>query len=169
MSSSDRVLDDPFLRVLRARHPDVDVVLLPEVDAAPPDLPPATVGQALAVGRHAVAVLEALWERAGQRLEPPVRFWWGQADPRLQRYVVKAALTDLDPDAVPDVTGRFARALLDLGWQPQPSPAGQPSLLARVGSLDVKVTGADRGVAVEVVSDPLHLTPETLEAAQEAS
>ncbi|WP_426246713.1 hypothetical protein [Nocardioides sp. LHG3406-4] len=169
MAAPDPARDDPFFAELRRKHPDVDIVLLPPVDPAPPDLPPATIGQALATRRHALAVVEALWGRIDRTLESPVQFWWPQADPRLQRYVVMAAIADLEEGETEAVTNRIARALLDLGWQPQPSPADQPALLARVGSLDVKVTGHDSAVAVEIVSDPLHLTPETMSRLAEAS
>lgn len=162
MTSIDRPLDDPFFRVLRERHPDVDVVLLPPVDPTPAADPPATVGQALAVQRHAAAVLDALWGRIGRTDESRAQLWWAQADPRLHRFVVKAAVGGLREGEGRPVTGDIARALLDLGWQPRPSPADQPSLLARVGALDVSVTGSATTVSVEILSDPLHLTPDTL-------
>lgn len=162
MAALDPSLDDPFFSELRRKHPDVDVVLLPPVDPAPPAQPPATTGQAVATRRHALAVLDALWTRVGLTLDPPAEAWWQQANPHLYRFVVKNAVTGLDAGTGPEVTGRLARALLDLGWEPQPSPADQPALLARVGSLDVSVTGFDTAVSVEITSDPLHLTPDTL-------
>ena len=162
MAATDPAGDDPFFAELRRRHPDVDVVLLPPVDPSPPPQPPATTGQALATRRHAVAVLDALWDRVGLSLDPPAEVWWQQADPHVYRFVVKNAVTGLEEGAGRAVTDQVARALLDLGWEPLPSPADQPALLARVGTLDVSVTGYDTAVAVEVTSDPLHLTPETL-------
>lgn len=162
MAASDPARDDPFFSELRRAHPDVDVVLLPPVDPTPPDLPPATLGQAISTRKHAIAVLDALWSRIGLTLDTPAEAWWQQANPHLHRFVVKNAVTGLEEGAGPAVTNQLARALLDLGWEPQPSPADQPSLLARVGSLDVRVTGYDTAVSVEVVSDPLHLAPATL-------
>ncbi len=161
MVATDPARNDPFFSELRSKHPDVDIVLLPPVPETPPDLPPATTGQALATQRHATAVLDALWTRIGRTPAATVGLWWAQADPHLHRYVVNAAVSGLEESENDLVVNEIARALLDLGWEPQPSPVDQPSLKARVGTLDVQVTGTASGVAVEIITDALHLTPET--------
>lgn len=161
MAAIDPARNDPFFSELRGKHPDVDIVLLPPVPESPPHIPPATTGQALAIQRHAMAVLDALWSRIGRTPVATVGLWWAQADPHLHRYVVDAAVSGLEDSETDLVVNDIARALLDLGWEPQPSPADQPSLKARVGTLDVHVTGTATGVAVEVVTDALHLTTET--------
>ncbi|MBA3781767.1 hypothetical protein [Nocardioides sp. InS609-2] len=162
MAAPDPARDDPFFAELRRKHPDVDIVLLPPVDTTPPVEPPATIGQATATQRHTTAVLAALWTRVGRTPTASVGLWWQQANPHLHRYVANGAVSGLKENETEPLVNEIARALLDLGWRPQPSPADQPSLMARVGTIDLKVTGNATSVSVEAVSDALHLTPDTL-------
>lgn len=162
MAASDPALDDPFFAELRRKHPDVDIVLLPPPDTSPPAGPPHTIGQANATRRHATAVSAALWSRVGRTPTASVGLWWQQASPYLHRYVANSAVSGLDEAETDPLVSEIGRALLDLGWRPEPSPADQPSLMARVGTLDIKVTGNATSVCVEVVSDALHLTADTL-------
>jgi hypothetical protein len=171
MTAHDPALHDPLFAELRRRHPDVDLVMLPPVDPRPPAVPPATTGQALAVRRHAKAVVDALWSRVGRTPDSVVDVWWAQDHPLLRRYLVRSGVSRLREGEAEVLVNDVARALLDLGWEPQPSPADQPFLMARVGTFDVKVSGFATAVSVEVTSEALHLTPDALAAAdtEEAS
>lgn len=53
---------DPFFDTVRARHPDVDVVVLPPEPPAPPG-DPLTAGEVLARREADAAFAEALWQR----------------------------------------------------------------------------------------------------------
>lgn len=62
---TDGPVGDPFFDTVRARHPDVDVVVLPPEPAAPPGPPRAPLPAEQALDRRTAdaSFAEALWQR----------------------------------------------------------------------------------------------------------
>ena len=126
----DPTLSDPMLRVLRQRHPEVDIVVLPQPVPVPqlPELGPAQ--------REAFATdLERLLDDLLGRLRCPgsVRRdgrWhtdeWEQS--WYECVAVVGGLADGDNITLLRSTGN---ALVGLGWQARPVPGDRPRLEAR--------------------------------------
>jgi len=122
-----------MLRVLRERHPEVDIVVLPQ---------PAPVRRAPEVdrsGRDALAEdlerdLDDLLERLGSD-GPPHSV---QRDHRWQTdewhqtwYEAVAVVDDLADGANVALLRATGKALVDLGWRARPVPGDRPRLVAR--------------------------------------
>lgn len=129
----DPALADPMLRVLRERHPEVDIVVLPQTAPAPhaPDLTREQRG-ALA---HALdeALDDLLARLAADPASGPVRrdaSWhtdeWDQT--WHESVAVVGPLREGANIALLRATGH---ALAGLGWQARPVPGDRPRLAAR--------------------------------------
>lgn len=162
MTPTDPVRRDPFWRELRRRHPDVDVVVLPERPTEPPPGPPAFPAQARAVQQHASRALAALWDRLGLRPTSRSGHWWAQARPGVHRHVLRTTAADLPPDDVVPLMRDLGDALLDLGWDARPAEGSRPRIVARVAELELAAVAGTDSISVEVVSAPMTLTDETL-------
>lgn len=185
-SQSDPALSDPLFAELRRRHPDVDVVLLPEFAPVPPDLPEATEGQLNALTRHVEAVLAALGARVEVTPEISLRFWHEQRNPLVRRWTVKSLLpvapteepVDLDavadpgapevPPASVDLLKSVGDALLALGWDARASVEAPPRIRALAGPVELVATAVPAGVGVVAATTPQYAAPEAFEAALEA-
>ena len=127
----DPALADPMLRVLRERHPEVDVVVLPRNEPAPaaPVLD-AAGRQALATGLE--ASLDGVLARVVPVPAPVARegAWhtdeWGQ-----QWYESVAVVGPLDEGLSVGLLRATGHALVGLGWQARPVPGTRPRLEAR--------------------------------------
>lgn len=117
MARPDPAATDPFFRVLRERHPDVDVVLLPPTRPRPAD-PDAWTGDPEAVAADALEALRVLGVSLGTDLPDGVRFWKHHEEAAQQHLVVVTSF----PAPGQEVPGlrRVGQALLDLGWQSRP-------------------------------------------------
>lgn len=127
----DPTLHDPMLRVLRERHPEVDVVVLPQ--QAPAIVAPVLDADergllAAGVERH----LDDLLARLGLGGHTPTRDGRWHTDEWDQTwYEAVAVVDDLaqgDNVALLRATGQ---GLVDLGWQARPVPGDRPRLVAR--------------------------------------
>jgi hypothetical protein len=117
MARPDPAAADPFFRVLRERHPDVDVVLLPPTQPRPAD-PDAWTGDPAAVADDALEALRVLGVSLGTNLPDGVRFWKHHEEAAQQHLVVVTSFPAPGQE-VPELR-RAGQALLDLGWQSRP-------------------------------------------------
>ena len=153
-AAAEIVANDPFWSVVRRRHPDVDIVVLPPDDA--PDLTPAPDATPVHTGA-ARADFEAdvadLWDRLGQPADRPLVRW--TTAPNRGAVALEGRLTaeDVDPDDAPVVLRRAAERLADAGWHVLVPPDGVPRLSAG----QVRPTGR-RTVQVVHVPDLARLT-----------
>lgn len=141
-SAPDPALADPMLRVLRERHPEVDIVVLPQTAPAPraPDL---TSEQRATLAGDVERSLDDLLDRlaahpaAGQVRRDAT--WhsdeWDQT--WYECVAVVGPLGTGDNMALLRATGR---ALVGLGWRARPVPGGRPRLEARRGGLSAAAT-----------------------------
>lgn len=150
-----------MLRGLRRRHPDVDVVVLPELPAAVDPSTPAEAQDLLARGRSALSHVE---ERLRREPSARVELWWRQDRPDVHRLVVRESFRDLDPDDAVQLLRDLGDALLDHGWSAGPATAPVPALEAASaeGDLEVSARVVGGAVDVELVSTPLRLAREQL-------
>lgn len=117
MARPDPTATDPFFRVLRERHPDVDVVLLPPTQPRPAD-PDAWSGDPEAVADDARETLRVLGVSLGTDLPAGVRFWKHHEEAAQQHLVVATSFAAPGRE-VPELR-RVGQALLDLGWRAAP-------------------------------------------------
>lgn len=137
----DQTLDDPMLRVLRERHPEVDVVVLPQPAPAPvaPELD--------ASGRDVLAAdversLDLLLDRLATGTRPvPREGGWHTDEWHQTWYEAVAVVGDLEEGANVALLRATGQALLELGWQARPVPGDRPRLVARRrGGLEAAAT-----------------------------
>jgi hypothetical protein len=156
MDPDEVVAADPMMRILRERHPDVNVVLLPPVE--PLDRRSrATLAQCRSVQQHADTVLATVSQGLGHEPSTRVDYWWSQNHPEVRRWVTAASYADLgDEGAVPALRS-LGNLLVHLGWEPRPAADGTPRVRGLAGPLEL-VAGAEGGVlSVHLTSDPLHI------------
>lgn len=130
-SSPDR--DDPFWAVVRRRHPDVDLVLLP---AEARDLPePAPEAEPVEVTEELVARLDGRGPDAWRLLvddevpEPAAR-WMPAPTPQGVRRELTLAREGVDPVAGAALVQGATTILLAQGWRVLAPPDGLPRVLA---------------------------------------
>lgn len=129
----DPLQADPMLRVLRERHPEVDIVVLPQATPArraPEVDPPGRDALAGDLERDLDDLLERLGSDTALRSVQRDHRWhtdeWDQT-----WYEAVAVVDDLaqgDNVALLRATGQ---GLVDLGWQARPVPGDRPRLVAR--------------------------------------
>ncbi len=117
MAAADPAAADPFFRVLRERHPDVDVVLLPPTRVRPADAD-AWTGDPEAVVDDALEALRVLGVSLGTDLPVAVRFWKHHEE-AAQQHLTVATSFPAPGREVPELR-RVGQALLDLGWRAAP-------------------------------------------------
>ena len=127
----DPTLDDPMLRVLRERHPEVDVVVLPRSRPAP--LPPVIAADELdGLAAGAERLVDDLLARLplGDHTASRDGRWhtdeWGQ-----RWYEAVAVVGDLGAGENVTLLRSTGHALVGLGWQARPVPGDRPRLVAR--------------------------------------
>ena len=127
--------DDPFWSVVRQRHPDVTLVLLPE-EPPPPDAASAEPTDPDAVRRAADAVRDSWADLVqplvvAQGVEGPPRERWRDEGRVL---VVEKALIGIGEGAGTDVLRALFRELSGRGWAVGPGTRrGMPTLRATDG------------------------------------
>ena len=129
----DPVLDDPMLRVLRERHPEVDIVVLPQTAPArqAPDL---TVPQREQLAADLDRALDDLVARLST--DPAAghvtRDSTWHTDEWDQTWLECIAVVGPLPDGANiSLLRSTGHALLGLGWQARPVPGDRPRLVAR--------------------------------------
>ncbi len=146
---------------MRARHPDVDVVVLPELAADVPPSTPADAGALLARGR---AVLAGVHDRLAREPSARAELWWQQDRADVHRLVVRESHRDLDPEDVVQLLRDLGDALLAQGWAAGPVGGPAPALegASPDGALAVTARTVGGSVDVELVSSPLRLDRDQL-------
>ena len=126
----DPTLNDPMLRVLRERHPEVDVVVLPQPVPAPvaPELAP---DRRDALADDVERLVDDLLERL--RTDRPVarEGRWHTDEWDQSWYECVAVIGDLATGDNVALLRSTGNALVGLGWQARPVPGDRPRLVAR--------------------------------------
>lgn len=161
MAHPDPLSEDPFLRTLRARHPDVDVVVLPPAVAAPAEEPAAVREQARHVVARARATLAAVSARIGREPSAAVDLWSSHDRTGRRRRIARAAFDELEPGVPVALLREVGDALLALGWDARPYADGSPRLRAVMQDLVCEAEATGQSVVVEVTSVPLPLSDAT--------
>jgi hypothetical protein len=141
----DPAMADPMLRVLRERHPEVDVVVLPGPVPPASDTPRLDPAGLTAMAQGSDALVgdllaqlsrETAWTGA-ERFSRWHTDEWGRA--WYESGAVVGDLAEGDNIALLRATGA---ALVDLGWRARPVPGDRPRLEARRGSGADSVTAS---------------------------
>lgn len=154
MDLEDPVGGDPMMRIVRARHPDVNIVLLPPVEPIL-DRPSATTAQCLAIERHADSVLSAL--DLGHETATRVDYWWSQRHPEVRRWVTAASYADLGDGGAVSLLRTLGNTLSRLGWEPRPAADGSPRIRGVAGSFELIASADGDAVSVTITSDPVYV------------
>ena len=149
-SAPDPALADPMLRVLRERHPEVDIVVLPQTAPAPraPDLTSAQRG-ALAgdVERSLDDLLDRLATHpAGGQVRRDATWHSDECDQTWYECAAGAG-----PRGVRDTLALRRAPGADragLGWRARPVPGDRPRLEARRGALVAAATVRPDGLVL---------------------
>ncbi|MBU2696080.1 hypothetical protein [Pimelobacter sp. 30-1] len=161
---------DPFWSVVRRRHPDLTVVLLPEagVGEPPPATPPDELDRHLARLSAAWALLAPLLTEAATTPtsppSPPSVRWASRTRPDGVALVAERSLTGLGPDGGTDLLRRVAWRLGAHEWRMVATTDndGRPVLRASDGVLHLE---AEAGAVVTVLA----LSTPTLQVPDDAS
>ncbi len=127
----DPALSDPMLRVLRERHPEVDIVVLPQPVPAPV-APELASDQRDALASDVERLVDDLLVRLapGDRALAREGRWhtdeWDQS-----WYESVAVVGDLAVGENMTFLRSTGNALVGLGWQVRPVPGDRPRLVAR--------------------------------------
>jgi hypothetical protein len=129
-------MDDPMLKVVRERHPEVDIVVLPQ--PAPPAAPEAGPDRLEALAADVDRSFAELLDRvvpdpapSGKAVGTTVGVRWHEDEWGLTWYEASAVvgpLTRGDNVALLRATGA---ALVELGWRARPVPGDRPRLEGR--------------------------------------
>lgn len=168
-AANEIVADDPFWSVVRRRHPDVDIVLLPPEDSsdltpAPGDTPVHTDDKRAEFTRE----VTALWHLFDQGDGRPVVRW--TAAPVRGAVALEGRITaEVSPD---DATAALRRAIERLtteGWHVLAAPDGTPRVAAgqarSTGRRTVQLVRLPaRGQLLLIVrSEPIPVTRNTMD------
>jgi hypothetical protein len=156
MDPEDQVAADPMMRVLRERHPDVNIVLLPPVEPIL-DRPSATSAQCRAVQKHADTVLATLSLNVEHEPSTRVDYWWSQSHPEVRRWVTAASYADLGDDGAIPLLRTLGNLLARLGWEPRPAADGSPRIRGVAGPFELIASADGDAVSVNITSDPLYV------------
>ncbi|AWB91812.1 hypothetical protein [Aeromicrobium chenweiae] len=160
---------EPFFRVLREQHPDVDLVILPPVDAPQPDLPLAPAEDVATTVRAARSALDGLLEAVGHPETDARHEAWRFEDSAFVRtFIVRASLRGLPDDEAIPLLRRIGDTLLARGWDARAVVDRPAEILASDGRhlLDVEVVAGSIDLRLESMS--LAAAPETIDAVTEA-
>lgn len=128
------VTQDPFWSTVVRRHGDVDVVVLPPDDSAPPEVPSGEPVVDAAEARERLrAQMAGFWSALGLPAEPSHLddVWFAGAAPGTLRWQGTASFDDLDPVAASGVLERAQELLpAEAGWHTLVPPEGIARVLA---------------------------------------
>lgn len=157
----DPTLDDPMLRVLRERHPEVDIVVLPQTVPAPV-APELASGERDAVAAGADRLVDDLIARLdlGGRTATRDGGWhtdeWDQS-----WYEAVAVVGDLGTGENVALLRSTGNALIGLGWQARPVPGDRPRLVGRRrGGFEAAATVRPTSLVLTVRTAKVRLTEE---------
>ena len=157
----DPTLDDPMLRVLRERHPEVDIVVLPQTAPAPlaPELG-ADERDVLAAGVE--RLVDDLLERLALGDRPVTRDGRWHTDEWDQSwYEGVAVVGDLGTGDNVALLRSTGNALVGLGWQARPVPGDRPRLVGRRrGGFEAAATVRPTSLVLTVSTAKVRLTQE---------
>ena len=145
-----------MMRVLRERHPDVNIVLLPPVEPIP-DQPRATPAQCRAVQKHADTVLATLSLNVEHEPSTRVDYWWSQSHPEVRRWVTAASYAGLGDEGAVPLLRLLGNLLARLGWEPRPAADGSPRIRGVAGPFELIASADGDAVSVSITSDPLYV------------
>ncbi|GAA1933185.1 hypothetical protein [Nocardioides hwasunensis] len=158
----DPVADDPMLRVLRERHPEVDVVVLPQ------RRPVAEAPEVDPVRRDALAAdLELALDDLLTRLAPDAaRHDVAREDGRWHTdewdqnwYECAAVVGGLDVGENVALLRETGRSLVELGWRARPVPGDRPRLVARArGGAEATATVRPTSLVLRIRTARVRLT-----------
>jgi len=157
------VAADPMMRILRERHPDVNIVLLPPVEPIV-DRPSATSAQCRAVQHHADTVLATLSLNVEREPSTRADYWWSQSHPEVRRWVTAASYADLGDEGALSLLRTLGNLLAHLGWEPRPAADGSPRIRGVAGPFELIASAAGDAVSVNITSDPLYISAELHDA-----
>ena len=157
-SAPDPAAADPMLRVLRERHPEVDVVVLPAPVPPRPDTPTLDSEQLAHLAAEADSLVGDLLARlarsphwtGGRRSGRWRSDEWGQVS-----YESVATVEDVPEGGPVPLLRDTGAALVDLGWQARPLPSARPGLEARRPGFRATARVRRDGVVVRVRSVPV--------------
>lgn len=153
----DPLAGDPFFRVLNERHPEVDLVILPQVTVPAPDEPRVDPATARTQEEVISSVLDDLGARLGPYAVEP-RVSWRQASQSVRHQATgRAVLATREP--VPTLR-RLGDTLFNLGWSAGPVPGGSPRLEATRDGVRLTATAMPGGIRVHAEGEPLVLSDE---------
>lgn len=139
----DPVTTDPMLRVLHERHPEVDIVVLPQ----PVTAPVAPEVDALECDALALALARSLDELLARVAPDPGTTptardgRWRHDEFGLTWFESTAVVGPLDRGGNVAMLRATAQALIGLGWQARPVPGDRPRIVGRRrGGLEAAAT-----------------------------
>ncbi len=156
MDSEDSINADPMMRIVRERHPDVNIVLLPAVQPIV-DQPSATMAQCRSVQQHAAAVLATVSLKLGREPSTRVDYWWSQDHPELRRWVSAASYAGLGDEGAVSLLRALADLLVRLGWDPRPAADGSAQVRGVAGPFELIASADGPVVSINLTSDPLYV------------
>ncbi|MCX6402134.1 MAG: hypothetical protein NTX33_19655 [Propionibacteriales bacterium] len=150
------VEDDPFWSVVRRRHPDVEIVLMPDDDPAPgPGAPVERVREEAVAAIGAWRLLRpVVLAVVDEPAEPSVRWSSRTAGDAL---VIEKAVAGIGQEDGTDLLRAVTVVLGRAGWRLRPTTRdGLPALDATNGRIDVR---ADAGPGATVLTIATGLMP----------
>lgn len=138
----DPALADPMLRVLRERHPEVDIILLPGPAARPP-VPTLAPEEREALAHSTEALVDdvlAHLSREPAWAESVREGRWRDDSQGQARYEVVVVVSGLEEGANIDLLRATGGALVELGWQARPVRGKRPRLAARRAGVSATAT-----------------------------
>ncbi len=126
----DPTLNDPMLRVLRERHPEVDVVVLPQ-RAPVPQLPELAPAQREAFATDLERLVDDLLARLPGAGSARRDCRWHTDEWDQSWYECVAVVGGLGEGDNVTLLRATGNALVGLGWQARPVPGDRPRLVAR--------------------------------------
>lgn len=156
MDPEDPVTADPMMQIVRERHPDVNIVLLPPVEPIL-DRPSATPAQCRALQRHADTVLATISLNVEHEPATRVDYWWSQSHPEVRRWVTAASYAELGDDGAVALLRELGNLLVRLGWEPRPAADGSPRIRGVAGPFELIASAESDVVSVNITSDPLYV------------
>ena len=166
--AAEIVANDPFWSVVRRRHPDVDIVVLPPDDA--PDLTPEPGAAPVHTGAARAEFegdVAALWDRLGQPAGRPVVRWTPAPNRGAVALEGRITAEHVDPEDATATLHRAAERLGAEGWHVLVPPDGLPRVAAglahRTGRRTVQVVHVPaRGRLLLIVrSEPIPVSRNT--------
>lgn len=171
--------DDPFWSVVRQRHPDATVVVLPRPDAPPTAGGPPALSHdevrevALLVGQTwaslAPRVRRVATVPADRAASSPAVSWRGRGSEDTQALVLVKGLPGIGLDPGIALLRDIGVALLEAGWavDAHQGPRGESVLSARGGRVDLEAVAGPGATVVRVASGLLRTTPEVRDRVRE--